>query len=284
VTALVFDCDGVLADTERHGHLPAFNATFEHFGLPVRWSEADYAEKLRIGGGKERMASLFQDPEFVRAAGIPDDESERAELLATWHRYKTARFKQMVADGEIPARPGIERIISGALDAGWTVAVASTSAEESVRAVLAHAVGEQTAARVPVFAGDVVPAKKPDPAIYLLTSEQLGLDPADTLVVEDSRNGLLAAVGAGLRCVVTVNDYTRGEDFAEAVLVVSELGDPDRPPIEVLANRGAAEPGRMVTLEDLRECLVPESVPTGSGPPRGGVQDPGDGPAEGGLA
>jgi HAD superfamily hydrolase (TIGR01509 family) len=190
----------------------------------------------------------------------------------------------MVADGEIPARPGIERIISGALDAGWTVAVASTSAEESVRAVLAHAVGEQTAARVPVFAGDVVPAKKPDPAIYLLTSEQLGLDPADTLVVEDSRNGLLAAVGAGLRCVVTVNDYTRGEDFAEAVLVVSELGDPDRPPIEVLANRGAAEPGRMVTLEDLRECLVPESVPTGSGPPRGGVQDPGDGPAEGGLA
>jgi HAD superfamily hydrolase (TIGR01509 family) len=280
VTALVFDCDGVLADTERHGHLPAFNATFEHFGLPVRWSEDDYAAKLRIGGGKERMASLFADPEFVRAAGIPDDEGERAELLATWHRYKTARFKEMVAEGAVPARPGIARVITGALDAGWTVAVASTSAEESVRAVLRHAVGEHAAADVPVFAGDVVPAKKPDPAIYLLTAERLGLEPGDTLVVEDSRNGLLAATRAGLRCLITVNGYTREEDFTEAVLVVSDLGDPGRPPVEVLANRSAAHPGPLVTLDDLRACLAPESVPTGSGPHRGEVQEP----AEGGPA
>ncbi len=280
MTALVLDCDGVLADTERDGHLPAFNATFEHFALPVRWSADDYAEKLRIGGGKERMASLFTDPEFVRAAGVPDDEGERAELLAGWHKYKTARFKQLVAEGRIPARPGIARVVSGALDAGWTVAVASTSAEESVRAVLAHAVGPDAAARVPVFAGDVVPAKKPDPGIYLLTVERLALDPADTLVVEDSRNGLLAATRAGLRCLVTVNGYTRAEAFDEAVLVVSELGDPGRPPIEVLANRGAAHPGPLITLDDLRACLVPEPVPTSSGPPRGEVQEP----AEGGPA
>jgi HAD superfamily hydrolase (TIGR01509 family) len=256
VTALVFDCDGVLADTERYGHLPAFNATFEEFGLPVRWSEDDYAEKLRIGGGKERMASLFRDPGFVREAAIPDDEGARADLLARWHRTKTARFKQLVAEGALPPRPGIRRVVLGALDAGWTVAVASTSAEESVRAVLVNAVGEQAAARIPLFAGDVVPAKKPDPAVYLLAVEQLSLDPADTLVVEDSRNGLLAATGAGLRCLVTVNGYTRDEDSSEAVLVVSELGDPDRPPIEVLANRSAARPGPMVTLEDLRACLA----------------------------
>ena len=55
--ALIFDCDGVLADTERYGHLVAFNQTFEEFGLPVRWSVAEYQEKLKIGGGKERMAS-----------------------------------------------------------------------------------------------------------------------------------------------------------------------------------------------------------------------------------
>ncbi len=256
MTALVFDCDGVLADTERYGHLPAFNATFEHFGLPVRWSEDDYAEKLRIGGGKERMASLFGDPEFARAAGIPDDEGERAELLASWHRFKTARFKQLVADGEIPARPGIARVVPEALDAGWTVAVASTSAEESVRAVLANAVGEETAARIPVFAGDVVPAKKPDPAIYRLTVEQLGLDPADTLVVEDSRNGLLAATGAGLPCLVTVNGYTEQERFDEAVLVVSELGDPGRPPVRVLADRGPVGPGDQIELADLEACLA----------------------------
>jgi HAD superfamily hydrolase (TIGR01509 family) len=251
VTALVFDCDGVLADTERDGHLPAFNATFEQFGLPVRWTEDDYAEKLRIGGGKERMASLFNDPVFAAAVG----DADRAELLGTWHRAKTEKFRALVSQGRLPARPGIKRIIQAALEAGWTVAVASTSAEDSVRAVLTHAVGPETAARVPVFAGDVVPAKKPDPAIYRLTTDRLGLDPADTLVIEDSRNGLLAARGAGLPCLVTVNGYTRDEDFGAAVLVVSDLGDPGRPPIEVLADRSGVRPGAYLTLDDLRACL-----------------------------
>jgi hypothetical protein len=54
---------------------------------------------------------------------------------------------------------------------------------------------------------------------------------------------------------VTVNGYTRGEDFSEAALVVSELGDEDRPPIEVLANRSKARPGNYLTLDDLRACL-----------------------------
>jgi len=255
VTALLFDCDGVLADTERYGHLPAFNDTFAEFGVPAHWTEDDYAEKLKIGGGKERMASLFADPEFVAHAGIPPDEDARRDLLARWHQAKTARFKQLVADGKIPPRSGVARIIPEALDAGWTVAVCSTSAKESVAAVLRRAVGD-VADRVPLFAGDVVPAKKPDPAVYRLAVDRLGLDPADTLVVEDSRNGLLAAIRAGLHCVVTVSGYTRDEAFDEATLVVSELGDPGGPPIRVLANRGAARPGDYLTLDDLRACLA----------------------------
>ena len=277
MTALVFDCDGVLADTERYGHLPAFNETFEHFGLPVRWSEDDYARKLAIGGGKERMASLFADPAFVRAAGIPDGEDARRDLLAQWHATKTAAFKRRVAEGRVPPRPGVSRIVLAALEEGWTVAVASTSAQESVRAVLENAVGAEVADRVPVFAGDVVPAKKPDPAIYLLAVAQLGLDPADTLVVEDSRNGLLAATRAGLPCVVTVNGYTREEDFSEAALVVSELGDPGRPPIEVLAARSASSPGEHITLDDLRSCVQAPPAPAGRGRGTDPVQEPGRG-------
>ena len=276
MTALVFDCDGVLADTERHGHLPAFNATFEQYGLPVRWSEDEYAEKLKIGGGKERMASLFRDPELVRTAGLPEDEQERADLLAQWHRTKTAHFKGLVRDGRIPARPGIARTIAAALDAGWTVAVASTSAEESVRAVLQHAVGVETAERIPVFAGDVVPAKKPDPAIYELTVRTLGLDPADTLVVEDSRNGLLAATRAGLTCLVTVNGYTAQEPFDEAVLVVSELGEPDGPPVQVLADRASVGVGHHVELDHLRGCLRTQPPRLTSDTSAGQVREPGE--------
>jgi HAD superfamily hydrolase (TIGR01509 family) len=247
--ALIFDCDGVLADTERDGHRPAFNETFAEVGLPVRWSAEEYGVKLKIGGGKERMASLLTD-EFVRANGLPADADGQKELLADWHRRKTARYKEIVKAGRLPARPGIARIVDEALAAGWTLAVASTSAEESVVAVLEHAVGATNAAKFAVFAGDIVPAKKPDPAIYLLALQRLGIGPADAIVIEDSRNGLLAAVGAGLRCVVTVSSYTQDEDMSDAVLVVSSLGDPGEP-ARVLANRGASEPGELVTLADL---------------------------------
>jgi HAD superfamily hydrolase (TIGR01509 family) len=249
---LIFDCDGVLADTERDGHRPAFNETFAEVGLPVRWSVDEYAEKLKIGGGKERMASLLTD-DFVAANNLPSDPEGQNQLLADWHRRKTAKYKARVLAGELPGRSGIARVVQEAIDAGWTLAVASTSAEESVRAVLEHAVGSANAKRFEVFAGDIVPAKKPDPAIYTLALERLSLEPAEALVVEDSRNGLLAAVGAGLRCVVTVSPYTADEDFSEAVLVVTSLGDPGDPAL-VLVNHGANEPGELVTLADLEAC------------------------------
>ena len=78
--ALIFDCDGVLADTEKDGHLPSFNKTFEHFNLPVRWSVEDYAIKLKIGGGKERLKSLIS-PDFISDAKISDNPELQAESL-----------------------------------------------------------------------------------------------------------------------------------------------------------------------------------------------------------
>lgn len=255
MTALVLDCDGVLADTERDGHRVAFNRTFEEFGIPLQWSVEDYREKLRIAGGKERMASELT-PEFVRANGLPQDPDGQAEEIARWHRRKTALYTEMVEAGMLPTRPGITRLITEAQDAGWTLAVASTSAEPSVLAILRQAVGRERADRFDaVLAGDVVPAKKPAPDIYLMAVDRLGVDPARTLVVEDSRNGLLAATAAGLRCVVTVNDYTRDEPQDEAVLVVTSLGDPGGERTEVLANRSPARPGEFVTLADLTHCL-----------------------------
>jgi HAD superfamily hydrolase (TIGR01509 family) len=256
MSTLIFDCDGVLADTERYGHLPSFNQTFEEFGLPFRWSEEEYGRKLAIGGGKERMASELT-PDVIRAAGLPEDPEALAAELARWHKRKTALYTELVAAGKLPPRPGIRRLIGEAQDAGWTLAVASTSAEASVRAILEFAVGRERAGRFDLLlAGDVVPKKKPDPAIYLLALERLGVPPAEVLVVEDSRNGLLAAVGAGLRCLMTVNGYTEEEDSSEATLVVSSLGDPDGERTRVIANRGKATPGGYITLADLEATLA----------------------------
>jgi HAD superfamily hydrolase (TIGR01509 family) len=251
---LIFDCDGVLADTERYGHLPAFNRTFAEFGLPVRWSEAEYGAKLAIGGGKERMASLLT-PEFVAANDLPADEESKRSLLAAMHKRKTEIYTGMVLAGKLPARPGVRRLAAEAQDAGWRLAVASTSALPSVRAVLEHVVGQPAADKFLVLAGDVVPYKKPAPDIYLLAREQLDLPADELMVIEDSRNGLLAANGAGLAALVTVNGYTQDEDFTEAAAVVSSLGDPDGEQAKVLANRSLAEIGDWVTVETLTGLL-----------------------------
>ncbi len=251
--ALIFDCDGVLADTERDGHLPAFNAAFAEAGLPVRWSEDDYADKLKIGGGKERIAAVFT-PELDEVIGVSTD-AERANWIQQLHQRKTAYFTRRVSDGLLPARPGIHRVIDEALRAGWTVAVASTSAEASVRAVLRHVAGDDNYARCAVFAGDVVAAKKPAPDIYLKVLDDLGLDPAQCVVVEDSGIGVAAAVAAGLTTVVTISSFTGGDDFTGAALVLSDLGDPGAPPT-VRAAPAGVQPSGMVTLDDLAALIT----------------------------
>ena len=263
--ALILDCDGVLADTERHGHLPAFNQTFAEVGLPVRWSEADYGRALRIGGGKERMATLLT-PGLVAAAGLPLDREAQLAEVARWHRRKTEIYVSMVEAGRLPPRPGITRIVAEAQAADWRVAVCSTSAEPSVRAILRAAVGPEAASDVLVLAGDIVARKKPAPDIYRLALERLELPAQACLVIEDSRNGLLAAHAAGLTTVVTVNGYTEDEDFSEAVLVVSSLGDPGGERTRVLAHRSAAHPGAWVTLADLAACLGGLSEAAATGP------------------
>ncbi|WP_165068507.1 HAD-IA family hydrolase [Marisediminicola senii] len=252
--ALIFDCDGVLADTERHGHLPAFNQTFAEFGLDVRWSDEDYAERVLIGGGKERMASLLT-PEFVERNGLPVDAAAQRDLLAQWHRRKTEIYTQLVESGALPARPGIPRLVREAAEAGFALAVASTSAGPSVFAVLEHAVGAETADTFRVFAGDIVPAKKPAPDIYLVALDALGVTANEAVVVEDSANGLRAALVAGIRTIVTVSGYTANEDFTGASLVVSSLGDPDGEPATVLASPAGVVPDGAVRARDLTALL-----------------------------
>jgi HAD superfamily hydrolase (TIGR01509 family) len=250
--ALIFDCDGVLGDTEQFGHLPAFNRMWRELGVPWEWSVEEYGRKLKIGGGKERMLSLFDEPAFLAAC-----PGARREMVAEWHKRKSALYKEIIASGKIPPRPGVKRISEEALAAGWTLAVASTSALESVEAVLGHAVGEATAARFSlVLAGDCVKAKKPAPDIYLLAAEKLAVEPAQCVVVEDSNNGLLAAVAAGMKCVVTVSGYTKEEDFTGAAIVLSSLGDPGGEACQVLANRSPARPRGFLTVADLEMILA----------------------------
>lgn len=219
--ALLFDCDGVLADTERDVHRPSFNAAFAEAGLPDEWSEELYGRLLETGGGKERMTAYWNEAGRSWPASAPDDAA-RVALVKHLHARKTALFSDVVATGAVPLRPGVARLVNEALDAGVPVGVCSTSNELAVQQIV-NMLGADTAARIPVFAGDVVAAKKPAPDVYLLAAEKLGVDPAECAVVEDSAIGLAAALAAGMRVLVTVSTYTAGEAFSGAARVVGDL-------------------------------------------------------------
>jgi HAD superfamily hydrolase (TIGR01509 family) len=235
--ALIFDCDGVLVDTERDGHRVAFNRAFAALGFPFEWSVEEYGELLKIAGGKERMRSYFDK------VGWPVKPVDRDTLIKRLHELKTDYFIQLIEAGELPVRSGINRIVDEAHAAGARLAVCSTSNERAVTGVVSRLLGPGRHSKFSaIFAGDIVSRKKPDPEIYQLAIERLKLGPGSCLVVEDSHNGLLAAIGAGITCAITTSTYTVKEDFSKAAAVYPELGDP---------------PGDHVCLRDLERLLHP---------------------------
>ncbi len=229
--ALIFDCDGVLVDTERDGHRVAFNKAFQALGIDADWTVPLYGELLIIGGGKERMRHYFDKH------GWPEGRPEsKDELIALLHKTKTDFFTDIIASGDLPLRPGISRIVDEAIAAGVRLGVCTTSAPKAIDQVLDLFGAERKARFEFVLAGDVVSKKKPDPEIYEMAKQTLGLPVSECVVIEDSRNGLLAATGAGLPTLITTSAYTVEEDFTGALDVVPELGD---------------APNATVTLEDL---------------------------------
>jgi HAD superfamily hydrolase (TIGR01509 family) len=231
--ALIFDCDGVLVDTERDGHRVAFNRAFKAVGLDIEWDVPLYGELLKVAGGKERMRAYFD------RFGWPEGRGEsRDELILSLHKRKTDIFTDIIASGELPLRPGVARIVDEAIAAGVKLGVCTTSAPKAIDGVL-DLFGPERKARFDfVHAGDVVKKKKPDPEIYELAKQTLGLPASECVVIEDSRNGLMASTGAGLPTVITTSTYTVDEDFSEAAVVVPELGD---------------APDVRLTLDDLRQ-------------------------------
>jgi HAD superfamily hydrolase (TIGR01509 family) len=222
--ALIFDCDGVLVDTERDGHRVAFNRAFGALGLPFQWSVEEYGQLLKIAGGKERMRSYFDNNRW------PVEAVDRDALIKRLHQLKTDYFIQLIESGELPVRSGINRLVDQAYTAGVRLAVCSTSNERAVIGVVRRLLGlERYTKFAGIFAGDIVRWKKPDPAIYQLAVQRLQLDPTRCLAIEDSHNGLVAAVRAGMVCAITTSTYTAAEDFNEAVAVYPELGDPPAP-------------------------------------------------------
>ena len=243
---LLFDVDGTMADTEKDGHRVAFNQAFAEAGLDWNWDEALYGELLQVTGGKERIR-LFVE-KYLENFNLDEDI---AEFAARLHQRKTHFYLELLQSGAIPLRPGVERLIHEAREAGLRLAIATTTTPANVTYLLSATLGEASIDWFEVIAaGDIVPAKKPAPDIYNWALEQMGVRADKCLAFEDSYNGIQSSLGADLKTIVTVNDYTQNDDFSGAEIVLDQLGEPDQP-FTVLA--GDAGKHRFVDVALLKE-------------------------------
>ena len=219
--AIFFDQDGVIIDTEKFGHRVAFNQAFREFDYGFEWDIKKYYNLLQIAGGKERIKRYFQDESL-----FPDlSDNELNNLIQKLHNRKTEIFINLIESGKLPLRAGVKRLMKEARDRGLILGVCTTANERTANTIVNNTLGDIVFEFV--IAGDAVSKKKPDPEIYLLALDKCGLPPDKCIVIEDSRNGLLAAKSACLKVLITTNLYTEYEDFSEASIVVTSLGDPN---------------------------------------------------------
>jgi HAD superfamily hydrolase (TIGR01509 family) len=218
--ALLFDVDGTLADTERDGHRVAFNQAFAEAGLDWNWSVELYGKLLEVTGGKERIRHYLTTyrPELT----IPSSEE-----IAHLHATKTKYYLELITLGKVPLRPGVKRLIYEAQARGLKLAIATTTTMANVTNLLDKTLDPHLFEAI--AAGDIVPQKKPAPDIYNYILKEMNLAPEECMAFEDSHPGLRSATGANLSTIITVNDYTKHQDFSSASLVLDNFGEPDSP-------------------------------------------------------
>lgn len=246
LSALLWDVDGTLAETEFEGHRVAFNRSFEAAGLPWRWDRPTYGRLLAVGGGHERITA------FLRQVEGRTPERGRVEEL---QRRKQAFYAELVQQGRLALRPGVARLVADAAAAGLRQGIVTTSGRSAVQALLEGAPPALGRAFDFWVCGDDVARKKPDPEAYRLALGQLGGSESGVLVLEDSPVGLAAATGAGLSCLVCLSAATREEPasrFSAARAVVEGLEEPGA---TVVVRRGPPCPEGQVTLSWLERLL-----------------------------
>ncbi|OMO73051.1 HAD-superfamily hydrolase, subfamily IA, variant 3 [Corchorus olitorius] len=234
--ALIFDCDGVILESE-HLHRQAYNDAFAHFNVrcppssePLNW-DLEFYDVLQntIGGGKPKMRWYFKEhgwPSSTVFETPPEGDEERAKLIDTLQDWKTERYKDIIKSGTVKPRPGVLRLMDEAKAAGRKLAVCSAATKSSVVLCLENLIGMDRFTGLDCFlAGDDVKEKKPDPLIYVTAAKKLGISEKDCLVVEDSVIGLQAATKAGMSCIITYTSSTADQDFSDAVAIYPDLSN-----------------------------------------------------------
>ena len=215
---IIFDVDGTIADTEDI-HRQAFNKAFSEYNLNWHWSREKYHELLFISGGKERIRKCLTEDNTINI-----DNSFIKEL----HKCKSEYYRSMLISADIKLRPGIKRLITEAKNLNIKLGIATNSSGANLTTLIKKNLDTQPEQLFnTIVTSDIALEKKPSPEIYHHALLNLNLSAENCVAIEDTANGNISALTAGLRTIITTHAYTKDSDFNGASLVVNNLGEPD---------------------------------------------------------
>jgi HAD superfamily hydrolase (TIGR01509 family) len=206
---LIFDVDGVIADTEAVNARASIKVFADLFGL-----EGVVRKDFEAGLGRGAE-------EYVKAAAKVHGLELTEEQIKKATQLRQEYFLKILSQEPLPPFPGVLELMDKAMkEKNFRVAIATSGTLDKSRAVL-------EAAKVPYrkviyITGSDVKNKKPDPELFLLAAERIGIEPADCVVIEDAPNGVQAAKAAGAKCIAVTNS-TNAANLSEADLICDSL-------------------------------------------------------------
>lgn len=215
--AIIFGAIGTLVETSELQR-QAFNAAFADANLNWTWDTARYQSMLALTGGRNRIRH------YAAETNTPLTDAQIADL----HAAKSAHFQRVLRERGLTLRAGVGELVAAATAAGVRLAFASTTLASNIDAIDAALGASSPLPHFEVVTNKTTVAQgKPAPDVYQHVLATLKLAPADVLAIEDTRMSMLAAVNAGVACVVTPGAYVTGQDFTEAVAVAAagEIAD-----------------------------------------------------------
>lgn len=203
--AIIFDMDGVLVNSEPH-HVELEQANFRKLGLDILEDE----HKNYQGTATNLMWEIIKEKHGLKQSV--------QELVQLTNSMVTPYFSSL---STIDPMPGVEMLIMKLHDAKIPLALASSSFPEVIEIIL-QKTGLKPYFKV-IVDSQMAGASKPQPDIFLLAAEQLGVSPAGCAVIEDSANGIKAAKSAGMYCIAYAGPGSELQDQSQADVIISDF-------------------------------------------------------------
>jgi beta-phosphoglucomutase-like phosphatase (HAD superfamily) len=231
IEAMIFDLDGTLVQTEKLKALSYARAAVEL--CPRSLSEEEVVEAFKTVVGRSRREVARYLVERFNLAEKATERSAEFDVDTAWQAFiqvRLAIYEEMMADPEIIRNnqwPYNMALLQEAARSNCKVSLATMSHCDQVQRILDILNVNQSFDFIATR--DDVARGKPDPEIYLLVSTELGIEPANCLVIEDSPSGVEAAVAAGMKVVAVATPFTR-QGLKEMALLPEDLilGDPSK--------------------------------------------------------